>query len=306
MFRKIRRYLRDPYYEIGYDMLTKHPNWMSDKWWLSIVWEMSMGYRLDWKHPKTLNEKLQWLKLYDRNPLYPTLVDKIAVKDWVAKRIGEQYVIPTLAVYDSVNEIDLDKLPNQFVLKCNHDSGSVVICKDKSSFDLEKAKQKLDKALKYNFYYRQREWPYKYIKPCIFAEAYIGDDDSELIDYKFYCYGGRPRYVMYSVGEAEHNVRNHKFDINGNSIDYLFKKSPTIRKEDITLPANLPEMVFLVEKLCETFQFVRVDLYNKNGQIYMGELTLWSGGGIINIDSKEYSQLLADEIDISKIRNKHS
>ena len=159
MFKKLKRYVQDPYYALGYDMIKKCPHLMSDKFYLSVLWKMKMGYKLDWKHPKTFNEKLQWLKLYDRNPLYTTLVDKYRVKQWVADKIGEQYVIPTLAVYNSVDEIDLDKLPNQFVLKCNHDSGSVVICRDKPSFDLEAARRKLGVALRKNFYWEAREWP---------------------------------------------------------------------------------------------------------------------------------------------------
>ena len=132
MFGKVKRYVQDPYFALGYDMIKKCPHLMSDKFYLSVLWKMIMGYELDWEHPKTFNEKLQWLKLHDRNPLYTTLVDKYRVKQWVADKIGEQYVIPTLAVYNSVDEIDLDELPDQFVLKCNHDSGSVVICRDKS------------------------------------------------------------------------------------------------------------------------------------------------------------------------------
>lgn len=175
MFKKVKRYVKDPYFSIGYAMIDNCPHLMSDKFYLSVLWKMIMGYELDWEHPKTFNEKLQWLKLHDRNPLYTTLVDKYRVKQWVADKIGEQYVIPTLAVYNSVDEIDLDKLPNQFVLKCNHDSGSVVICRDKSSFDLEAAKTKLGNALKHNFYWDAREWPYKNVKRCVFAEQFMKD-----------------------------------------------------------------------------------------------------------------------------------
>ena len=143
MFKKVIRYASDPYYALGYDMIKKCPRLMSDKFYLSVLWKMVMGYELDWKNPKTFSEKLQWLKFHDHNPLYTKLVDKYRVKQWVADKIGKQYIIPTLEVYDSVDEIDLNKLPDQFVLKCNHDSGSVVICKDKSTFELEVAKKKL-------------------------------------------------------------------------------------------------------------------------------------------------------------------
>ena len=155
-----------------------------------------MGFNLDLRHPRSFNEKLQFLKIYDKNPLYTTLVDKYLVKQWVAEKIGAQYVIPTLGVYDSVDSIDLDALPNQFVLKCNHDSGSYVICKDKSSFDFQAAKKKLDAALKTNYYWETREWPYKKVKPRIIAEEYKEDASGELRDYKVYAVNGRCDYLM--------------------------------------------------------------------------------------------------------------
>lgn len=179
MFKKIKRYIINPYNALGYDMIKSHPNWMSDRFYLSILWKMIMGYDLDWKNPKTYNEKLQWLKLYDHNPLYTTLVDKYQVKQWVSNKIGNQYVIPTLAKYNSVDEIRLDTLPPQFVLKCNHDSGSVIICKDKSSFDVLSAKNKLSNGLQHNFYWYAREWPYKNVKRCLFAEQYLDDSIGE-------------------------------------------------------------------------------------------------------------------------------
>ena len=132
MFNKLKRYCKDPYYALGSDMIKRHPKMMSDKYYIKVLWKMVMGYELDLKHPKTFNEKLQWLKLYDRKALYTRLVDKIEVKQWAAEKIGVDYIVPTLAVYESVEDIDLDKLPDQFVLKCNHDSGSVIICQERS------------------------------------------------------------------------------------------------------------------------------------------------------------------------------
>lgn len=178
MLNKIKRYLKDPYFALGYDMIKKVPRLMSDKYYLSVLWRMKMGYKLDWNHPKTFNEKLQWLKLYDRNPLYTMMVDKYRVKQWVAEKIGEQHVVPTIAVYKSVDEISLDLLPDQFVLKCNHDSGSVVICRDKSRFDLEAAKQKLSACLRHEYFWSSREWAYKHVKPVVFAEKYMLDSTS--------------------------------------------------------------------------------------------------------------------------------
>lgn len=277
---------------------------LPDKLYLSLLYKTKIGIKLDWVNPKTINEKLQWLKIYDRRPEYTIYVDKYKVRDYIAKTIGEEYLIPLLGVWNNPDEIDFDKLPNQFVLKCNHDSGGLCICKDKSTFDIINAKEKLRKSLKRDYYIEGREWPYKNVPRKIIAEKKIANKDgSPLVDYKFYCYGGKPRYFMYSLGEAEHNVRNHKFDMNLNSIDHLFKNKPTINKESIVLPFNIKKMIEIVEKLCVGFPHIRIDLYNVDGQILFGEMTLYSGSGFINIESYEYSQKMADLIDISRIKN---
>ena len=280
MFRKIKRYIRDPYHEIGYDMLWKHPNWMSDKWYLKALWKRTFGYELDLKHPKTFNEKLQWLKLYDRKPIYTTLVDKYRVKQWIADKIGEQYVIPTLAVYDSVDEIDLDKLPDKFVLKCNHDSGNVVICRDKSTFDLQSAKQKLGVALKTDYYLKQREWPYKNVKRCVIAEKYIQDqEDGGLVDYKFFCFDGRVDCVMVCV---DRHIKQPKFyffdrDWNLKRLNVRGKEAP----EGFSLPKpkSLDKMFELSSTLSEGIPFVRVDFYDVAGEILFGEMTFFPDAG---------------------------
>ena len=152
MFKKVKRYLSDPYYALGYDLIKDHPNWMSDKFYISVLWKMLMGYELDWDAPKTFNEKLQWLKINDRTPRYSLLVDKVAAKKIVSDIIGKEHVIPTIRVYDSVEEIIPEDLPEQFVLKCNHDSGSFEICQSKESFDFPSAKARLGDKLKKNFY----------------------------------------------------------------------------------------------------------------------------------------------------------
>ena len=162
-------------------------NWMPDKSYLSLVFRLSLGYWPDFENPKTFNEKLNWLKLYDRKPLYTQLVDKYAVREYIAEKIGEQYLIPLVGgPWNSVDEIDFDALPEQFVLKTTHDSGGVVICRDKSSFDVEAAKARLAGHLKREYFWGKREWPYKNVKPRIIAEKYMVDsEDAELRDYKF-------------------------------------------------------------------------------------------------------------------------
>lgn len=296
MFGKIKRYVQDPYYAWGYDLIKKCPRLMSDKFYLSVLWKMVMGYKLDWKHPKTFNEKLQWLKLYDRNPLYTTLVDKYRVKQWVADKIGEQYVIPTLAVYNSVDEIDLNKLPNQFVLKCNHDSGSVVICRDKSSFDFETAKRKLGEALKKSFYWEAREWPYKYVKRCVFAEKYLEDFENDLIDYKLMSFQGKVRCCFVCT-----NRRSDK-GLNIDIYNSNWEKMPVERprhpssKRLITKPFSYEKMVLFTEQFSRLNHFMRVDFYEINGNLYFGEMTFFPGGGFEKFAPSSWDVVFGDWI----------
>lgn len=296
MFKKLKRYVRDPYYALGYDMIEKCPHLMSDKFYLSILWKMVMGYELDWKHPKTFNEKLQWLKLYDRNPLYTTLVDKYRVKQWVADKIGEQYVIPTLAVYNSVDEIDLDKLPSQFVLKCNHDSGSMAICKDKAVFDLEVAKQKLDKGLKHNMYWDAREWVYKNVDRVIIAEPFIDTlGKPESIEYKITCIDGKVKMITVCSGIAhvEYDKRfNDHFDLQGNRLPFYVYYKPA----GLDLPEKelVKEMVSIAETLSEGIPQVRVDLYYHNKRFYFGEMTFYTWGGMMDYEPKEWDRIMGD------------
>ena len=301
MFKKVKRYLQDPYYALGNDLIKKHPKWMSDKYYLSILWKMVMGYKIDWNNPKTFNEKLQWLKLNDRNPLYTILVDKYHVKQWVTERIGEQYVIPSLALYHSVNDIDLDRLPNQFVLKCNHDSGSVVICKDKASFDLTVAKRKLGEASGRNFYWEAREWPYKDVKPCIFAEQYVQDcEGGGLVDYKFFCFNGTPDCVMVCIDRHINQPKFYFFDKNWElkRLNYRGKNAPS--DFSLPVPPKLGEMFELAAALSEGIPFVRVDFYDINGEVKFGEMTFFPEGGFDNRILPEADIYLGSLLNLNK------
>ena len=301
MFRKVRRYLKDPYFALGDDLIQKHPEWMSDKFYLSVLWHHVMGYKLDWKNPKTFNEKLQWLKLNDRNPLYTTLVDKYAVKQWVADKIGDQYIIPTLKVYDSVDEINLDELPDRFVLKCTHDSGSIAICSDKSSFDFEKAKLKLQQGLETNFYLIAREWPYKNVPPRIIAEEFIESDTDDLYDYKFYCFNGIVRFFKVDYDRQA----NHKalyYDRDGNLLPFGEVKFLADKPKDLVLPKELPQMIEQAEKLSQGIPFVRMDFYCNNGDVRFGESTFFQDGGFGKLSDMEWEQKLGEYINtIAKV-----
>lgn len=256
---------------------------MSDEFYIRTRWRKTMGYELDLKKPQLFNEKLQWLKLYDRNPLYPTLVDKCEVKKWIAERIGEQYVIPTLAVYNSVDEIDLDALPNTFVLKCTHDSGSVVLCKDKSSFDLDAAKKKLNARMHYNYYWNAREWPYKHLKPRIIAEELMGDDSEHnkggLSDYKFTCFNGVAENVMACVDRNEGDTKFFFYDRQWNLLPLNIRGKNTDSNYKLPKPACMDEMFEIASILSEGIPFLRVDMYCVNEKPYVGELTFFPSAG---------------------------
>lgn len=294
MFNKVKRYIRDPYYSFGYDLMSKYPHLMSDKFYLSTLWKMKMGYELNWKHPSTFNEKLQWLKLYDRNPLYTILVDKYRVKKWVADIIGEEYVIPTLAVYSSVDQIDLGQLPNQFVLKCNHDSGSVVICKDKSTFDLDAAKIVLNKALKSNFYWETREWPYKNVEPCIFAEELLSDNGCDcLTDYKLMAFNNRVKCSFTCTSRwSDSGLHVTFYDLNWNIMP--FERYYPADKKPIGKPVSFNKMVEFAERLSQSTLFSRIDFYEVNNTPLFGEITFYPGGGFEPFTPPSWDQTLGD------------
>lgn len=280
MFKKIKRYIRSPYYALGYDLIKNHPHLMSDKYYLSILWKMVMGYEIDWTHPRTFNEKLQWLKLYDRNPQYTILVDKLKVKQWISEKVGEQYVIPTLAVYDSVDQIDLDSLPDQFVLKCNHDSGGVVICRDKSTFDLDAAKRKLAASMNKNFYWEAREWPYKGVTPCVFAEEYLEETgNGGLVDYKFFCFNGEPDCVMVCIDRHIKLPKFYFFDKNWNLKRLNIRGKEAPEGFSLPKPPMLEKMFELAQVLSSGIPFVRVDFYNIGEDVRFGEMTFFPEGG---------------------------
>ena len=298
---RIKKFLGNPYYVFGNYMMKHCPKLMSDKYFLKVQWKRCMGYELDLEYPETFNEKLQWLKLYDRRPEYTTMVDKYLAKQWVADRIGEHYVIPTLSVYKSVDEIYLDKLPDKFVLKCNHDSGSVVICKDKSKFDLDAAKKTLDQALKKNYYWDSREWPYKNIKRCIIAEKFIEEVEDDIVDYKMMVFNGTVRCSFTCTNRRSSNGLNVTF------FDRDWKRMPFTRQypadvKRIDKPVSYEEMVQLSEALSKDLIFSRVDFYEIKGIPYFGEITLYPGAGFEAFSSREWDKLLGDWIDLPNKR----
>ena len=251
-----------------------------DRLYLKIKYYLRMGKRLNLDNPQTFNEKLQWLKLYGRRPIDTVLSDKYAVKDYITKTIGAQYVIPLLGVWDKFEDIDFSKLPNQFVLKCTHDSGGIVICKDKSTLDVRAAREKLNKTLKTDYYVYSREKAYKGIPRRIIAEEYMEDSDcAELRDYKFFCFNGEVKYFKIDFGRFTEHHANY-YSPNGDLLDLAETPYPPVPNADIHLPVNLNKMVELANKLSQGTLFVRVDFYEVSGIVYFGEFTFSPTGGM--------------------------
>lgn len=261
----------------------------SDKMFIKIKWlGRRMPYRLNLKNPRTFNEKLQWIKLYDHDPLYTTLVDKYKVKSYVTERVGADYVIPLLGAWDSVDDIEWDKLADQFVVKCSHDCGGMVICKDKSKIDIEKATEKLRRAFGKNYYYEGREWPYKNVQPKVFAEAYMEDEFGELRDYKFFCFDGEVK-AMFIASDRQTVGEEVKFDFFDADFNHLpFTQGHPNAKQLPEKPKGFDEMKRLAAQLSKGLPEVRVDFYDVNGHIYFGEFTFFHFGGMVKFNPVEW------------------
>ena len=261
-----------------------------------------MGYNLNLENPQTYNEKLQWMKLYYHNPLYTTLVDKYAVKQYVEERIGKEYLIPTIGVWDSFDDIDFEKLPRQFVLKCTHDSGGLVICKDKSKLDVLKARETITKCLKHNFYYSGFEWPYKNVKPRLIAEQYMEDSKTkELRDYKFFCFDGVVKYLF--IATDRQNREEPYFDFFDEDFNYLDMRqghpnAPTLPDK----PICFEKMKLLAAELSAGMPHVRVDFYEVDGKVYFGEFTFFHHGGWTPFDPEEWDYTFGKEIKLPQKR----
>jgi len=253
---------------------------LPDKLYLQIYYRLIFGKKLNLKNPQTFNEKLQWLKLYNRRAEYTTMVDKYEVKKYVAERIGEEYIIPTLGVWDRFDDIDFDSLPDQFVLKCTHDSGGLVICRDKAQLDMATTKAKLEWSLNRNYYLHGREWPYEEVKPRILAEAYMEDNQTrELRDYKFFCFDGEVK-ALFIASDRQIEGEETKFDFFDAEYNHLpFINGHPNAKTPPEKPQCFEEMKELAAKLSKGIPHLRVDFYEVDGKIYFGELTFshWSG-----------------------------
>ena len=301
MLKKLLYYLKNP----GFILLRlddMHLITLNDKLFLKLLYRERMGKKLNLKNPQTFNEKLQWLKLYDRKDIYTTMVDKYEAKKYVANIIGEEYVIPTLGIYDNFEDIDFDKLPNKFVIKTTHDSNSICICNDKKKFDIEKTRKKINEALKVKYYYLGREWPYKNVKPRIIIEKYMEDKETkELRDYKIYSFNGKCDYVMACFDRFINKPKFFYFDKNW-KIKKEFSKDGLKYGDIVTIkkPVNLDKMFKFAKILSKNIPFVRVDFYEVDGKLFFGELTFFPSAGFDDTRTEECSTYLNEMLDIRK------
>lgn len=278
LLNKFSKYIKHPKYLVN-NFICRHPALVSNDYkYLRIKYEMLLEHPLDLDNPTTFNEKLQWLKLYYRKPELTTLVDKVAVKEYISNVIGSEYVIPMYGAWDSVDDIDWDNLPKTFVLKTNHDSSGVVICKDKEQFDKKKAAKYLKKRITHDNYSLTREWPYKHIRRKILCEKYMEDETGQLKDYKFFCFDGAPKYMFIAsdrIGKEE--TKFDYFDMDFNRLN--LRQSHPNSNGSIEKPVSFELMKQLAEKLSQGLPHVRVDFYQVNGRVYFGEITLFHYSG---------------------------
>ena len=277
---------------------------LNDKLYLQLRYFFKMGERLKLQNPCTFTEKIQWLKLYDRNSEYTKMVDKIAVKDYVSSIIGRQFVIPTIGIWNRPEDIDWNQLPNQFVLKTTHGGGSggVVICKDKSTFDIQDAINRLNKSLEADIYISYAEWPYKNVEKRIIAEQYVEPEEgcNELSDYKFFCFNGKPLYCQ--VIRDRHTCETIDFydmqwrhqDFSGLFVGALIRNG----EKPVSKPTRLFKMIEICEKLSNNIPFVRIDLYSVKDKVFFGEITFYPASGFGHFKPKKWNKILGEKIDL--------
>lgn len=270
-----------------------------DRQYIQLRFRFNMGYWPDLKNPETFNEKINWLKLYDRKPVYTTMVDKYAVKDYVSKIIGEEYIIPTLGVWPTPEEIEWNKLPDKFVLKTTHGGGScgVIVCMDKDTFDEGNAISKLSDSMKADIYSELREWPYKNVEKRIIAEQYLDSKGKELNDYKFFCFNGKVRCFKVDFNRfVEHHANYYSRDCELLTLgEVVCTPQP---EHHITFPDNIYEMFSIAEKISAGHPFLRVDLYNIEGKIYFGETTFFPAGGMGRFTEDVWDKTLGSWINL--------
>lgn len=293
----LRKILKEPEMAGIYFMVLTARLWPAELY-IKIFYYLHLKKWPDLKTPHTFSEKLNWLKLHDRNPLYTKLTDKYAVKDYVSKKIGVDKVVPLLGVWNSFDEIDFDHLPERFVLKCTHDSGGFMICKDKSTFSKVKARSFFNRKLRKNYYWNKREWPYKDIQPRIIAEKYLEDGNGDaLTDYKFFCFNGEPK-MMYISKDVSADPRTDFFDMDWNYLPFKFKDPHAEVRP--SMPDKFEEMKEIARTLSKGIPHVRVDMYLINNHIFFGEMTFFHLSGFFSVTPDEWDDIIGGWLDLKK------
>ena len=290
---KLIKAVKNPLWFWGVVLRHCFSRFMTNRTFIKLEYFSGMGRFPNLEKPTTYNEKLQWLKLNDIHPEYSRLVDKYEAKEYVRQILGDEFIIPTLGIWESFDEIDFETLPNQFVLKTTHDSGGVVVCSDKSKFDREAARKKLEKSLKHNYFYEHREYPYKDIRPRIIAEKYMVDESgTELKDYKFFCFDGICKMLFIATDRSIGDVKFDFFDTGFNHLP--FKQGHPWATKPVIKPAGFEKMIEFAEILGKGFPHVRVDLYDINGKIYFGELTFFHFSGNVPFVPSEWDKKIGE------------
>lgn len=298
MLNKLNKIVKRPVYLLTSPASRGYLDWVPDELYLKILYRLWVGKKLNLRNPTTYNEKMQWLKLNDRKEEYRKMVDKYEVRKYIAEKIGEEYLVRCYGVYDNFDQIDFSAFPKKFVMKCTHDSGSIVICKDKASFDKEAAKKKLNRAMKRSYYGAYREWPYKGLKPRIIVEEYLEDGTGkDLIDYKVNCFNGKARFIM---THEERYVRHTQayYDINWNKMDLTQPYLPD-SEGVLERPAQLEKIIELSEYLTKDMYHARIDWYLIKDKIYFGEITFYCASGLEPFGGNG-DKIVGDMLDISK------
>ena len=274
-----------------------------DRLYIQLLFFRHLHKRINLEQPKAFNEKLQWLKLYDRNPEYTKMVDKYAVKQYVSEKIGSEFIIPTLGVWDNPEDINFSDLPDRFVLKWNHDSGSIVICTDKSILDRREAVSRLKSRQKFSGFWYAREWPYKDVVPKVIAEKYIEDSSGYLNDYKLMCFNGKVRCSFVCTDRfSGDGLKVTFYDRSWNQMP--FSRHYPVSDMPVPRPKNYDALVHLAEKLSEGIPFVRVDFYDVNDRVYFGEMTFYPGSGLEEFDPEKWDYVLGSwlELPVNKLK----
>ena len=289
---------------------------LSDKLYLQLAYRHYTGEKLNLENPQTFCEKLQWLKLYNRKPLYTIMVDKVKAKEYVANKIGKQYIIPTLGIWENPDDIDFSKLPNRFVIKCNHNSGKgMYICTDKTKMNINKVRRELHKGLKQDYYTPSREWPYKNVPRKIIAEQYMESNEKSLSeneeklhllgnlrDYKFYCFNGEPKLCQI-ISDRAIDEKIDFYDMNWKRIPNLVGLTANVHNSnnEIPCPKSFNEMYTNARILSQEIPFSRIDFYDINGKAYFGEITFFPASGFGSFYPKKWNNIIGEWIKLPKI-----